>query len=285
MGMAERELFSGELIEIVEFTCPAGDEAWRDLNVIESDAPLVVFPRVPVVIRHVDAQPVLATPNLVMLYNPGQLYERELRNARGDECLYMRLLPRAVAELEAERSGVRDGRLLTIHAPASRVAYLHQHLLARHLRGEAPDPLLVEEAALRIVRAVTAPAPARGGGRGATRSSHRQLAEAAKELLASTLAESIGLQELAARLRASPFHLARVFRRETGFSLHEYRTQLRLRSALERLPESAGSLSALAFEHGFASHSHFTDTFRREFGLAPSAVRDERLVRELLAAA
>jgi len=75
-----------------------------------------------------------------------------------------------------------------------------------------------------------------------------------------------------------------VFRRQTGFSLHQYRTQLRLRLALERLPESAGSLTSLAFELGFASHSHFTDTFRREFGVAPSAVRDDRQVRRLLAA-
>jgi AraC-like DNA-binding protein len=39
-----------------------------------------------------------------------------------------------------------------------------------------------------------------------------------------------------------------------------------------RLPESRGNLTALALELGFASHSHFTDTFRRAFGVAPSAV-------------
>ena len=86
-------------------------------------------------------------------------------------------------------------------------------------------------------------------------------------------AEPLSLHELAARLSVSPFHLARVFRRRTWYSLHAYRTQLRLRLALERLPESRGALTSLAFELGFASHSHFTDTFRREFGVPPSVVR------------
>jgi AraC family transcriptional regulator len=32
-------------------------------------------------------------------------------------------------------------------------------------------------------------------------------------------------------------------------------------------------LAAVALDVGFASHSHFTDAFRREFGRAPSEVR------------
>jgi AraC-like DNA-binding protein len=64
-----------------------------------------------------------------------------------------------------------------------------------------------------------------------------------------------------------------VFRAETGFSVDRYHRALRLRAALERLPAHGGRLSALALDLGFSSHSHFSDTFRREFGVAPSAVR------------
>jgi AraC-like DNA-binding protein len=283
--MKERLLFSSALFGIAEFVCPPGDDAWRDTNVIESESPLVVFPHRSVGIRLSGGAPVLATPNLVMLYNPGQAYERRLHDDRGDECVYVALQPAAVAGLEADGASIRDGRLLATHAPADRVAYLRQHLLARHLRSAAPDQLLVEETAMRLVRSVVRShahgSPAR---RGCTSEAHHRLAESAKELLAQALAEPLGLQELASRLDVSPFHLARVFRRETGFSLHRYRTHLRLRLALERLPESGGALTSLAFDLGFASHSHFTDTFRREFGFAPSAVRDDRQVRRLLAA-
>jgi AraC family transcriptional regulator len=282
--MRERQLFSSPLFGIAEFTCPPHDEAWRDVNVIESASPLVVFPHVPVGIRPHGAAPVLATPNLVMFYNPGQAYERRLHDTRGDECIYVALHPQAVEELEADGGAIREGRMTATYAPADRVAYLHQHLLGRHLRGSAPDALLVEETTMRLVRSVVRHLPEPTARREGTSSSHFELTESAKELLASSLAEPLGLHDVAARLGVSPFHLARVFRSRTGFSLHQYRMQLRLRLALERLPESAGALTSLAFELGFASHSHFTDTFRREFGVAPSSVRDDRQVRRLLAA-
>ena len=74
-------------------------------------------------------------------------------------------------------------------------------------------------------------------------------------------------------MHASPFHLARVFQQRTGLPVHRYLTKLRLRAALERLADGANDLTALALDLGFSSHSHFTDSFRREFGRAPSEVR------------
>ena len=44
-------------------------------------------------------------------------------------------------------------------------------------------------------------------------------------------------------------------------------------AALERIADPALPLTELALDLGFASHSHFTDTFRRTFGRPPSAVR------------
>jgi AraC family transcriptional regulator len=73
---------------------------------------------------------------------------------------------------------------------------------------------------------------------------------------------------------SSVFHLARIFKVRTGFSLHTYRTQLRLRAALERLREPGLDLIDIALDLGFSSHSHFTETFRRSFGKTPSAVRE-----------
>lgn len=70
------------------------------------------------------------------------------------------------------------------------------------------------------------------------------------------------------------FTLARIFKARTGLSLHAYRNQLRLRSALERLREPGVDLIDIALDLGFSSHSHFTETFRRTFGKPPSAVRD-----------
>src|SRR4051794_19300594 len=144
--------------------------------------------------------------------------------------------------------------------------YLRQHMLARALRNEDVDPLLVEETALALVDQVLGSVVARHG-----RPAHTRLAEEAKELLAETLGESPALDELARRLNVSPFHLARVFRRETGYGLPKSRKRLRPRPALGR-PRARGRPPQPAHELGFASHSHFTDSFRRTFGVPPSAV-------------
>ena len=59
----------------------------------------------------------------------------------------------------------------------------------------------------------------------------------------------------------------------TGSSIHQYRIQLRVHTALLRLREDI-DLCSLGLELGFATHSHFTETFRRAFGRPPSAVRE-----------
>src|SRR6478672_3203436 len=263
----DRVLYASPLLQVASFRCPAHDARWLTTNVIDSPAPLVAFPQLPVGVRPIGSPPVLATPNLAMLYNPGQEYERRLVDARGDSCIYIVLNRPALESLEREACAVRDGELIATHVPVDRTAYLQQHLIARHLAGARHDALFVEETALQLLRTVL-----RRDATGAARDAHRALAEDAKELLVSTLTEPLSLHELAARLSVSPFHLARVFRRETGYSLHAFRIHLRLRQALVRLPESRGNFTGLALELGFASHSHFTDTFRRAFGVAPSAV-------------
>jgi AraC-like DNA-binding protein len=271
--MNERTLFSSPLIAVTEFELPPGDEAWRAPNHIESRSPLVVFPRHPVGVRTAGTR-ILATPNLAMFYNPDQEFERELRDAKGDACIFFTLHDRALDELERSPTVIAERRMSATHAPSTRAVYLKQHLLGRYLQRPVVDALRAEEEAMAVVGAVVELRPAVRGRRRATKTAHAELAEAAKDLIVQTVSESLSLDEVASRLRVSPFHLARVFRAETGFSLHQYRKQLRLRLALERLREGAQSLTALAFELGFASHSHFTDAFRAEFGVAPSTLRE-----------
>lgn len=84
------------------------------------------------------------------------------------------------------------------------------------------------------------------------------------------------MHEIAAAAGASPFHACRVFRAETGMSIHEYRMALRLRMGLEQL-ETRERLSALAYRLGFSSHSHFTDATRLHFGVSPFHLRTRLL--------
>ena len=81
------------------------------------------------------------------------------------------------------------------------------------------------------------------------------------------------LDEVARAVGCSKYHLCREFKRLLGVTIHRYQLRLRLGEALSRLSAETGSLTALALDLGFSSHSHFTAAFRREFGLVPSDVR------------
>jgi AraC-like DNA-binding protein len=162
-------------------------------------------------------------------------------------------------------------------APADR---LSTALAARvHLRFRAAveaaahgrsDALELEEAALSLLgalpRALAAAAPPASSRR------HVDLVERTKSLLLRRAGDRLSLAQVAGEVGSSAYHLARVFRRHTGLSLHGYRTRVRLLSALDRVAEARGALTALALELGFASQSHLTDAFRRTFGIPPGAL-------------
>ena len=78
---------------------------------------------------------------------------------------------------------------------------------------------------------------------------------------------------LARSVHCSISKLVRIFRIETGLSLHAYQQQVRIRMSLQLLKESSCDLSEIAAELGFANHSHFTTVFRRQFGVTPSQFR------------
>ena len=103
----------------------------------------------------------------------------------------------------------------------------------------------------------------------------RDLVEAAKVALNEALEDGAvpSLGGLARALGCSPFYLSRTFHQTAGLSLRAYVGRLRARRAADRLAAGARDLTALALELGYADHSHFTNSFRREWGMAPSRFR------------
>jgi AraC-like DNA-binding protein len=95
----------------------------------------------------------------------------------------------------------------------------------------------------------------------------------AKVLLQQRFRETLRLDDVARALHVSTYHLCRIFKEETGVPIHRYLTRLRLLEALESLTAGAADLTDLALSLGFASHSHFSNAFRKEFGISPREVR------------
>jgi AraC-like DNA-binding protein len=101
---------------------------------------------------------------------------------------------------------------------------------------------------------------------------HRAV-ERAREYIAAEPQREDALSDIARAANCSAFHLTRRFRQQTGQSLHGFRTRLRMTMALDRLRQGERNLGALAADLGYVSHSHFTDVFRRTFGIVPSQMR------------
>jgi len=248
-------VYSSPALRVGVFRCPPGDALWHEVNDNIGARPHVIFPGTAVGLVRRGVR-LTATPNDVVFYRPFETYERSLRDARGDVCLF--IAPHEL-DLPAAPLGRSDAR---------------SFLLARRLAGALlePDALFVEETAAELAaRATRGPAQA-SGRRAATRRDRAELAEAAKDLLLARLAEPLSLGALAAELHVSPFHLTRVFRDQTGRTLTAYLHDLRLRAAVERIGEE--SLSRIAADLGYASPSHFCDRFRAAFGAPPSQLRN-----------
>jgi AraC family transcriptional regulator len=270
-----RILYRSRLFTLGEFRCPPESPRWRHVNV-NGTRPLVAFPGTSVVIHQQRHEPVLANPNHAIFYGSGERYRRLLHDERGDHCLFVEIDPALLAG---------DDTLPFVDAPSDPQAYLRLRLAALTLQ----DPLSVEEAVYDAVgRSIEAGAAVHGRRRAAARTrtehDHHELVERTKALLTERARAHDSLESIARQVHASEFHLARVFRDRTGFTLHGYRTQLRLRLALDRLRADT-DLATIANELGFNSHSHFTDAFRGVFGVPPSdARRDLRELRRMVEA-
>jgi AraC-like DNA-binding protein len=265
------------------FRCSPDDPRWRTINAVTPVAH-VVFPWTSVVIEQLGMEAVLANRNHVLFFNPAQQYRRAVHDRRGDDAIYVEVSP----EIVAASLGSGTSELPFGHGPSDAKAYLMHYEAVRELLVGSTDTLHAEELIHQAVARSIATATAFHGvrarpARDRTEQERHRLVEATKSILTHDPSTRTTLGALARLLHTSEFHLARVFRERTGFTLHAYRTHLRLRIALDRLASDERDLAALARGLGFSSHSHFSSAFRAVFGVQPSVVRGtgRRGTREL----
>ena len=142
--------------------------------------------------------------------------------------------------------------------------WLGQRLLAEYLSRPGHDAEVAGQIARMVIVAAVANRPASSGhaARGAV--------EQAMELMAASPGRLLPLAQIARGAHYSRFHLLRAFHDRTGYTLHQYHLQLRLRRSVD-LVLAGAPLADIAHGFGFQGHSHFTARFHRAFGETPSA--------------
>jgi AraC family transcriptional regulator len=93
------------------------------------------------------------------------------------------------------------------------------------------------------------------------------------EYIHANLSNDLHLKELAEIADLSTFHFAKLFKRTTGWSPHQYVLGRRLERAKQLLRNSRISLSEVSLRAGFADQSHMSNVFRRLVGVTPSRFR------------
>jgi AraC-like DNA-binding protein len=81
--------------------------------------------------------------------------------------------------------------------------------------------------------------------------------------------QTCGLEDWAKQMNMSSRTLARLFRKELGISVGQWRQRTRLLLSLQHLAAGA-SILEVALEHGYQSPSAFTAMFKRTLGYTPS---------------
>ena len=95
----------------------------------------------------------------------------------------------------------------------------------------------------------------------------------AAAVLSERCAEELRVSELAASFYMEQNSFIRRFKGYTGKTPKEYQIACRMERATALLLGSDLSLSEIAARCGFASHSFFTKTFKRLYGITPTAYR------------
>ena len=83
------------------------------------------------------------------------------------------------------------------------------------------------------------------------------------------LAEDLDMDLLAERFFISKYHMMRLFRAETGFTIHTYLMQRRLLAARQLIEKGMRATEA-CYRCGFRSYSSFTRAYNKHFGTTPT---------------
>ncbi|NEQ53192.1 MAG: helix-turn-helix transcriptional regulator [Leptolyngbya sp. SIO3F4] len=85
----------------------------------------------------------------------------------------------------------------------------------------------------------------------------------------SNLHKDISLGSLSGIVHQSPFHFAKTFKDTTGLSPYQFVLKVRFEKALELIRSKRSGLTEIAHSIGFYDQSHFTNSFKRFYGMTP----------------
>ncbi len=235
----------------------------------------MVFPYRGAYVRHVGRNEAVAEASQVLFFNALEGYRVSHPIAGGDATLDLLVNEALLREL-APKTLLKGGAALAFREQRLRIdprAQVLAALLRHSLHQGTAEPLEAESLALTLVQRALGPRTTRAPGASVGR---QRLVDRVKLVVASDLSRRWALSDIAAEVGCSAVYLTQVFQQVEGVPLYRYQLRLRLARALDLLGQY-DDLSALSFELGFSSHSHFSAAFQQTYGRSPSEFRQSAL--------
>jgi AraC family L-rhamnose operon transcriptional activator RhaR len=107
----------------------------------------------------------------------------------------------------------------------------------------------------------------------------KAVAQTAARYLRDNFARPISVRDVAAQVHLSERHLARLFLQETGSSILDYLTNLRVETAAQLLLDEKFSIKQVARAVGYPDPHYFTTLFGKRMGMTPGLFRQRRGTR------
>ncbi len=93
------------------------------------------------------------------------------------------------------------------------------------------------------------------------------------EYIQNNIEQDIRREDIAAEIFFSKTYISRLFRRETGVTLKEYIVKAKMQKARELLTATRLPVGAIAAKVGYDNFSHFTQVYKRIYGITPTEER------------
>jgi AraC family transcriptional regulator len=273
MHIARRTLFENKSLRLGHVVVRA---ASADCGEIECQGEnVMVLPLAGVFAKHESPRrQFVATPNHAVLIKANDPYRISYPGGIGDRCLTLRFSDEVLMQTVRPTAARQALPRLASCGLLRPSAMLARGMLWQRIATGQCESLEVEETSTALLESTLR--ALYEDGRDAHRSySTRRLRaiEAVKEAISLSPERRWTLEGLAELTNVSIYHLSHVFRQEVGLSITQYVTRARLAKALDPVLDSDTGLTTIAFDAGFASHSHFTARFRAFFGITPSELR------------
>ena len=209
-------------------------------------------------------------------FEPGAVYERIILYISPE---FLRRSGVPGCDLSEIFSGA-NGHVLRPEEPERKRLFSLAAHLERELAGEDYGREILSAAALlrllvqlgRNLRRTDAPRP------GPLTPGNERIAAILRHL-DRHLAEDICIDDLAEQFYLSKYHMMRLFRRETGTTIHGYLTERRLMMARELMARGMSATDA-CFRSGWRSYCSFTRAWGKRFGSTPTGRRDTAALAE-----